>query len=135
MSGSLFAVQEAAYGALMADSALQALIGNPARLYDSVPPAALFPYVTLGDVVIQDFGTKDQTGFEQALVFHVWSRYRGRKEMKEIMQAIYAVLHRANLSVTGASFVNAQFQSAATSLDSDGLTLHGVMRFRVVVQH
>lgn len=134
MSGSLFGVQEAVYGALMDNTALQGLIGNPPRLYDVVPPAAIFPYTMLGDMVVRDFDTKEQTGFEQTFSLHIWSRYRGRKELKSIMETIYSALHDAGLSVAGASFISSRFQSAATNLDPDGLTLHGVMRFRIVVQ-
>ncbi len=135
MSGSLFAVQETLYAALAADTAMRALIGNPTRLYDVVPPGAIYPYVTLGEMTAREFDTKDQTGFEQNVTFHIWSRYRGRKELKEIMQAIHTLLHTASLSVTGANFVNCRMISAATNLEADGLTLHGVMRYRIVVQH
>ncbi len=134
MSASLFAAQEAVYGALSSDATLKTLIGDPARLYDQVPPAALFPYVTLGDVVLRDFDTKDRSGFEQSVTLHIWSRYRGRKELKEIMNAVHSVLHGADLNVDGADYVDCRFQTASTNLDGDGLTFHGVMRFRMVVQ-
>lgn len=135
MTTSLFATQEAVYSALTASAALQALIGNPARVYDVVPPAAVFPYVTLGDISIRDFDTKDRLGFEQLHVIHVFSRSRGRKELKQVMQTIYDVMHRTNVSVTGADLVNCQLLSALTQQDNDGLTLRGTLRFRIVVQH
>lgn len=135
MTTSLFAVQEAVYGALTSSSIVQALIGSPARVYDVVPPSAQFPYITLGDVVVKEFDTKDQTGFEQSLTLHVWSRYRGRKELKQIVQTIYDVLHNAALTVTGANYVSCVFQSASTLQENDGLTLHGILRYRIIVQH
>lgn len=135
MTTSLFAVQESIYGALTSSTALQSLLGSPARLYDMVPPAANFPYVTFGDVVVREFDTKDQNGFEQSLVLHVWSRYRGRKELKQIIQTIYDVLHNASLTVTGANYVSCLFQSASTLQENDGLTLHGILRYRIIVQH
>ena len=135
MTTSLFAAQESVYGALTASSTLQGLIGNPARVYDSVPAVATYPYLTLGDVLVRDYDTKEQSGFEQTIVLHAYSRYRGRQELKAIMQAAYDALHNASLTVTGATFVTCQFQQASTSLDNDGLTSHGVMRFRLVVQH
>lgn len=135
MSSSLFAAQEAVYTLLAADTNLQNYIGAPARLYDSVPASATFPYVTLGDVQLRDFDTKDQSGLEQILYFHVWSRYRGRKEAKEIMQALYDVLHQQALTVAGARFVDCRLQNASLGMDQDGLTLHGLLRFRLIVQH
>ncbi len=135
MTTSLFSVQEAVYGALTSSVDVQELLGNPARIYDVAPPAANYPYVTLGDVVVKEYDTKDQTGFEQWLTLHVWSRYRGRKELKRIIQAIYDVLHRAPLTVTGANGVSCQFVSASTAQENDGLTLHGILRYRIIVQH
>lgn len=135
MTTSLFAVQEAVYAQLSADVNLQALVGSPARLYDMVPPAAIYPYVSFGDVNVRDYGTKDRTGFEQTLTFHAYSRARGRKEVKQIMQALYDSLHQSPLSVVGADRVDCQFQSASTQLENDSLTLHGIIRFRIVVQH
>jgi hypothetical protein len=135
MSSSLFAAQEAVYAQLMSDAPLQALIGTPARIYDVVPPDAQFPYVTLGDMTVRDFDTKDRTGFEQVCVLHAWSRYRGRKELKSILQAIFDRLHQAALSVAGGDFVSCQFLSCSVGAENDGLTLHGVMRLRIVVQH
>jgi hypothetical protein len=135
MSVSLFAAQEAVYAALSASGVLQGMIGNPVRLYDMVPPAAAFPYVTLGDISARDYDTRDRDGFEQIVILHVWSRARGRKELKTIMQAVYDTLHHASLTLTGADFVSCRFQSAVTQQERDGLTLHGVMRFRIIVQH
>jgi hypothetical protein len=100
-----------------------------------VPPAAIFPYATLGDVVIRDFDTKDQTGFEQFLTLHIWSRYRGRKELKQIIQTVYDILHNSALMVSGANAVSCQFQSASTLQENDGLTLHGILRYRIIIQH
>jgi hypothetical protein len=135
MSTSLFAAQEAVFGALSNAAALQSLIGNPARIFDVVPPGAIFPYVTLGDITLRDFDTKERTGFEQMHVLHAYSRYRGRKEVKTIMQAAYDALHRQSLTVTGADFISCQLVGATIGAENDGLTLHGVMRFRIIVQH
>ena len=135
MTTSLFAVQESVYGALTSSTALQSLLGSPARCYDMVPPAAIFPYVTFGDVVVKEYDTKDQTGLEQLLTLHVWSRYRGRKELKQIIQTIYDVLHNTALTVTGVNYVSCMFQSASTVQENDGLTLHGILRYRIIIQH
>ena len=135
MTSSLFAAQETVYTRLAADATLKTLIGNPVRLYDVVPPSSAYPYVTLGDALVRELDTKDGTGFVQELVFEAWSRYRGRKELKNIMQAIYDSLHRASLTVSGCTFVDCRFLAAATRLDDDGLTLHGTLRFRLLVQH
>jgi hypothetical protein len=134
MIDALFAVQEAVYNALSASTELQGLIGSPVRLYDHVPPGVAFPYVAFGPVTAQPYDTKTETGIEQIVTLNVWSRYRGGKEAKDILQVAYDALHRANLSVSGEVFLSCEFHSAdITGLD-DGLTTHAAARYTVVTQ-
>lgn len=132
MSDSLYAVQAAVKAKLLADATFTASAGT--RVYDHVPDQATFPYVTIGESTAIPFDTKDLTGMEQTVTLHVWSRYRGRKEAKEIMKAMYDVLNRGTLSVSGHSFHDCLFEFADTFEDPDGLTYHGVQRFRVTTQ-
>lgn len=127
----MWVLQEAVVTALKADAGVKALIGDPARVYDDHPVSApVMPYVTMGNVSGAPFDTKTTIGREVDLTIDVWSDYRGRKQAELIMQAIYAALHRATLSVTGYSFVNGVFTGSDSFIDADGLTRHGVIRFR-----
>lgn len=134
MSDALFAVQQAVFNALDASAEIQAVLGNPPRLYDHVPPGAIFPYVVYGPTHVVPHDTKTETGFEQIVTLNAWSRYRGGKEARDIFQAVYDTLHRAGLSVTGQVFLSCEFHSADFSLDSDGLTNHAAMRFSIITQ-
>jgi hypothetical protein len=134
MNDALFAVQQAVMNALAANADLQALIGNPARLYDHVPPDAAFPFVTYGATHIVPYDTKTETGFEQIVTLDIWSRYRGGKETRDIFQALYTILHRANLIVSGQAFLSCEFHSADLAIDGDGLTTHGAARFSIITQ-
>jgi hypothetical protein len=71
---------------------------------------------------------------EQTLTLHTWSRYLGLAEAKQIMAAVVAALDQANLSISGHSLVLLRFEFSSTFLDPDGLTRHGVQRFRVITQ-
>jgi hypothetical protein len=130
----LFGVQQAVFDVLAADTAVQALLGNPARIYDHVPPGAVFPYVVFGPVVTRPYDDKDRTGFEQTVTLDIWSRYRGSKEVKDILQAIYDVLHRAELDVEDEVFVSCEFVGADVVPESDGLIYRGEVRFDVITQ-
>lgn len=131
MSDALWAAQAAVQSRLAADVGVRAQIGDPVRLYDHVPPGAAFPYVTFGETNANDYGTKDGAGLEQTVTLHVFSRYRGRKQVKDILAALYDALHQQNLTVSGQSFVDCRFSSAATVRTEDGVTYQGVIRFRV----
>lgn len=132
MSDSLYAVQAAIKTSLLADATFTASVGT--RVYDHVPDSPTFPFVTVGESTAIPFDTKDLTGMEQTVTLHVWSRYRGRKEVKDIMAAAYDVLNRGTLSVSGHVFHDCTFEFADTFVDPDGLTYHGVARYRVITQ-
>lgn len=131
---SQWPLQQAVHAKLLADAGLQALIGNPARVYDHVPEASIFPYILVGDATAVDWSTKTGEGMEQTLTLHAWSRYRGLKEVKQVMAAIVTAIDQVTLAVTGHAFVLLRFEFSDTFMDPDGLTRHGVQRFRVLTQ-
>lgn len=109
-------------------------------VYDAVPQAidsgddAEFPYITIGDDSFTEFDTDTSEGFDTETTVHVWSRYRGRSEVKELQQLIYDALHLQTIAVQGQHFVMALFQNATSFVDADGLTRHGVITFRIVTE-
>ena len=103
------------------------------KVFDDVPEGTSYPYVIIGEETAINFGTKDKDANEHTLTIHVWSQYRGRKEIKNIMIQIYTILHNTDITVSGASLVNIRHEFEQTLLEADGITRHGVMRFRVVI--
>ena len=130
MSDHSLELQKSIFNALDGDSTLQNLVTD---VYDFVPENTAFPYVKVGEETSLDNGTKTLQGNEQTLVIHTFSRYRGSKEVKEIMSRIYALLHESSLSVTGASLVNLRFEFSDVIKENDGFTSHGLQRFRAIV--
>jgi hypothetical protein len=49
------------------------------------------------------------------------------------MQSVYEKLHNTAITVTGASLVNIRQEFSNTLAEQDGITRHGVMRFRAVL--
>jgi Protein of unknown function (DUF3168) len=131
---SQWPLQQAVHAALSGDASLQGLLAAPARVFDHVPAETVFPYLVLGEATSAPFDAKTEDGMAQTLTVHTWSRYRGLKETKEIMAAVAAVLDDRSLSVAGHALVLLRFDFGATFLDSDGLTRHGVQRFRALTQ-
>jgi len=73
-----------------------------------------FPCVTLAD-----FEPKHS---EEGIVpVHVWSKKRGRREVKSLMVQVYDLLHDKE---------GLRYDSQVTFLDPDGLTHHGVITFK-----
>ena len=134
MSDTLFNTQQALYNALAANGTVQSLLGSPPRLYDHVPPGVVFPYMVFGAISVHPFDTKTETGFEHIITLDIWSRYRGSKEAKDIVQAAYDALHHTTLFVSSAVFLLSEFHSADLALDHDGITYHAVTRFSIITQ-
>ena len=130
MSDYASALQQTVFTALDQSSTLQNLVTD---VYDFVPESTAFPYVKIGEQTMVDDGTKDKKGSNFTLEVHTFSRYRGSVEIKNIMSVVYDILHESSLSVSGASLVNMRFEFSDIIKENDGLTTHGVQRFRVFV--
>lgn len=119
-----------------------ALNGNVSgvSVFDHVPfehegaPDQNFPYCTIGDAEASPFDNDSTVGAYVDATVHVWSRYKGRKEVDEALDAIYGLLHRASLSKAGYRFVDSLFVSSDVFVEEDGQTRHGVIRFRLTIQ-
>ena len=129
MSDYAVALQTSVYNALTGNSSLTSSVTG---IYDFVPENTSFPYVKVGDQTIVDDGTKDKKGSDFTLIVHTFSRYRGSKEIKEIMSLVYDVLHESSLTISGA-MNNMRFEFSDIIKEPDGLTTHGVQRFKTFV--
>ena len=95
-----------------------------------------YPFIEIADSqqipndASKDDGTTD-TGVDEFIDIHSWSRYRGQREVKEIMQAVYAALHHLNLTVTGRTTAFCWLDDSRVTGDPDGLTRHGIQTFRI----
>ena len=126
---SSWALQQAIYTALTGDSTLMAMITG---VHDHVPQETAFPYVTIGESTARDWRTVGRKGAEATLILHAWSRSRGRKQAKQIIAEIQRIIDDANLTVPGHVLVWLRFEFAETILHDDGLTYHGITRFRAI---
>lgn len=112
---------------------VNAVAGSNVSVFDDVPVNTAYPYVVIGEETTSNNGTKTKDGLEHTLTIHAWSQYRGRREIKEIMKSVYENLHNTAISVSGATLVNIRQEFSTTLAETDGITRHGVMRFRVII--
>ena len=130
MSLGSFALQTAVYSTLNGDSNLTSTLG--ASIFDDVPEDSGFPYIQIGADTINEYGTKDVDGASTSLTLHVWSQYKGSLQTKNIMDRIHSLLHDASISVTGYNLINIRFEFGDILRDPDGVTRHGIIRFRAI---
>ncbi len=116
-------------------STLDAVDGITA--YEHVPQpadagsAAAFPYVTIGDMTMTDLSTDTEEGAEITIAIHIWSRYRGNKELYQQSKLVRDALRRVSIAVIDYQHVYTEFESSETLTDPDGVTRHAVQRYRV----
>lgn len=130
MSIGQFALQQTLYSALNVSAITTDL---SCGVYDDVPQSASYPYIALGEETSIDYSVKDIQGGEATINLHIWSQYKGSKETKQIMDKIHDLLHNSNLSVSGFNLINLRFEFSDIMRDPDGITRHGVMRFRAII--
>ena len=102
-------------------------------VFDDVPESTEYPYVRIGEDSVNNISTKGKDINEHSLSIDIWSQYRGMRDIKVIMAQIHNALDDINFSVTGALGINLKFEFQTTVVEPDGITRHGIMRFRAVV--
>ncbi len=125
-------LQKAIHASLVGDASLSSLVGG--RVFDRPPQDAAFPFVTLGDTDVEPDGAGSEGAAIHRLALSVWSRARGRREVKEIMSVIDEALQDAVLPMTGHALVNLQLERASVSYAVDAEALRGRLVFRAYTE-
>ena len=133
MSIHSFELQKAVFSALNTGSITDASGSAITGVFDDVPTNTAYPYIRIGEETLSVNASKDKDIFEHTLTIHIWSQYRGNRDIKDIMKQVHDILHDSSLTVSGASMVNMRQEFHTTITEGDGITRHGVMRFRAVV--
>jgi hypothetical protein len=131
MTTATAALRAAIHDALIADGALNGLLGGP-NVFDEPPRVAAFPYVTLGEARISSLSGDDAPEEEHQLTLHAWSRQGGHREAHLIAGAMLQALDDAPLTLADHRLVNLRFAVADVRRESDGRTYHALVRFRAV---
>ena len=109
-------------------------LGQPPRVFDRRPPVdAVFPFLTFGDVRVED-RSGDGVRVEECTVnLHLYSRYQGRAEAMSILSGVLEALSRDRLR----SFLPDCGRVVSRFTDSfaarDGHSRHSVLRITVTL--
>lgn len=144
-------IQIALYQTLINNAQLAGLLadgvdiaGQPTGLpaiYDRVPQPVLagddgvFPYVTIGNIQANEFDTDTSNGFDCEVLLYCYSRAGGRLQSRQIQDALYALLHKQDISVNNADAIMMQQVFSRVDLEPDGKTYQGVSSYRFVIDN
>ena len=128
-------LQEAIYAALTGDVTLMALITG---VYADIQQPNLpeddsnFPYVVIGADNLAEDSTKTDNGVRALVQIDVWSRQNNLTEAKDVGTAVYNVLQKGSLAITGAHHILTRAVGQDYSTDPDGHTKRGLLTFTVL---
>lgn len=123
-----------AYAPLTALLAVDPLDATEAAVYDHAPQDAAFPYEVVGESNGVEHDTDDSLGWDAELVIHTFSRFRGFEEVERIQRETDDALNRTEPVLVDARIVTLHRVSVDGVLDPDGLTRHGIHRFRAILE-
>lgn len=133
MSAAAANLQKALFEALKGDAALITALGGP-KIYDHSPANVVFPYITFGRTSIYDWSTATESGSEQLLTLHVWSKAKGKQETHAVMKLIRSRLDPGHFALGAHHLVNLRFVFAEIRYDEDLSVYHGLVRYRAVIE-
>ena len=127
------ALQKALIAHLSEDVGVQALLGDPARIWDSGPEEAVLPYLLIGRCESRPVGA-DGGGVEHRLTLTVVSRFRGTEEAKAVLAAVRFRLTDARVQADGVRAVSLGVVFADVFPAADGARTFAVLRVRAVTE-
>ena len=104
---------------------------DPVPVVDHAGPNQVFPYVTIGESISEETDTLTEQAVDIEMTVHVWSRQEGMKECQQLMALAKDALDRRRLPAAGFQWVTTIWIYAQTLREPDGITRHGILRFRV----
>lgn len=138
-------LQTAIFDRLSANAPLQGLLSTytysnavtvPA-IFSHLPQTndnSIFPCIVIDYPLFNQNDTDTENGFDCTVLIHTWSVERTYKECADVQTAVYNSLHRAELTVSDFRFSGISCELSEVFLDPDGISHHGVQRFRVFIE-
>ena len=78
--------------------------------------------------------SQSASGNDVTLAIHTYSRGSGMQQARHIMSAVYDALHNASFAVPNQTLVLCQCLDTEARLEDDGMTRHGIQRFKIITE-
>ncbi len=130
----------AIYGALSADSALTTLLGGSGKVFNGVPANTVAPFVDIGESTANNYHTSSGDAQEHTITVHAWTEQAvagksARLQCAQIIARVRDLLHYSPLNMSAGNMPNLICEFVETMRDPDGISWHGVLRFRAVTEN
>lgn len=115
---------------LLQDETLNRFINK--RVYDMVPPNPIFPYIVLGQDTSKAWNSKTNLGSDIVFVLHIFTRDKGRRELKNIMNNVHEILTKEEICLESHFLIQLYPEFMQSYIESDQMTCHGVIRLHAL---
>ena len=129
INASFWEVQKAIFTHLSQNPNLKDMIAD--RLYDTFGPNTHFPYVIIGLGRYQPWSSKTFKGADHHFPIHIWSSYKGQKEVKEIAELIERALTTNFPNLAHQHIVGLHIEQFHVQVDQENQLMHGVLKIRI----
>ena len=123
---------------LKANGALTSLLNtyaSAAAVFTHVPQdLELYPYVVMLDLAMDNADNDAEFAFDGVFNVHSWSDQRNMDVIGAIQKAVYDALHHAEFTMADYSLVDIHQEFSTILHDPDGITMHGVQRYRIQIE-
>lgn len=93
-----------------------------------------YPYVVLYDAGFDNTDNSEGVRYDGTLNLHTWSDSRDLSTIGNIQKAIFNALHNKDISISDYGLVELHQEFTTILRDPDGITMHGVQRFRIMLE-
>ncbi|PHR60846.1 MAG: hypothetical protein COA47_06455 [Robiginitomaculum sp.] len=132
--GPELSLQEAVFSHLQQDTNVQNALGSPVRLYDDPPSSPMYPFVSFGRHQFRPLDGDQAALIEQELSLHVWSRYSGKTEGLQVLQALREAVQSIPASMDDHVLIDLRVVFADTLRAKDGRVFQSILRLRALTQ-
>jgi hypothetical protein len=133
------AITKAIIGELRANTALTTMLvdyaGADGVFYHVPQNFNAYPYVVVYDIDLDSDNNDSTLAFDGVINIHTWSDKRDISVIGDIMKEVYNSLNRAEFIIDGYCLIDITQENEIVLRDPDGITLHGVQRFRIILQN
>lgn len=112
-------------------------LGNMVKgIFDEVKPKQPFPYIVISDFEESNNHTFCKKGREIDFSLHVYSEYKGNKEIYQIADRIIALLDYTGVQVDNLNTVYLRYENGNTTRETSGpgIKRHFISNFSVIVR-
>lgn len=104
-------------------------------VYDDVPKNAKCPYIKLGTNRGNDNSNKTNLAYKDYQYIDVFSEYRGKKEVMQIMKQVNDLLQNKTITLENMqAFLYLSSSEILEQKDAEGKYYHGILIYRIETQ-